>query len=236
MGIRIITEKLSVKNPIIVEGFPGVGLVGSIAAKYLVQEIKAKQIGFVQSNHLPPVSFVFEGQIYNPIRIHESKKYNMLIIESEFPVPGDVVHELGDAIADWSKKIGASKLICLEGINNPKLKNKPSVFIASSGNKKDYGIEQVKSGYIIGVSASMMLRAKEINMPGICLMVESHVGYPDGMAAATLLQKLSNMLTIKLDVQPLEKEAEQFEKQVKTLVEKAHEIKTMSKDGKVIYG
>lgn len=237
MNVRVHThKKLSVHKPIVIVGFPGVGLVGSIAAKYLAQQLKAKPIGHIQSTHIPPVSFIVDGEVCEAIRIYESKKHNVIIIESEFPLPAEFVHPLGDAIADWCKRIGAKQVVCLEGVNAPTVKNKPKVYVATSGSKNDTGLETVKNGYIIGVSASLMLRVKEINIPALCLMAESHVGYPDGIAAASVLDELSSLFNIKINTKPLVSEAEEFENKLKKLVEKAHEIKSMSKDGKIIYG
>jgi hypothetical protein len=39
--VQVILEKeLSVKNPLLIEGFPGIGLVGNIASQYIVNELK----------------------------------------------------------------------------------------------------------------------------------------------------------------------------------------------------
>ena len=33
------------KNPIIIEGFPGIGFIGSITTEFLVEHLKAEKIG-----------------------------------------------------------------------------------------------------------------------------------------------------------------------------------------------
>ena len=38
--VQVILEKeLTVKNPILIEGFPGIGLVGNIASQYIVNDL-----------------------------------------------------------------------------------------------------------------------------------------------------------------------------------------------------
>ena len=46
MKATIIKElkKVDLKNPILVEGFPGLGMVGSIATNYLVKQLKAQKL------------------------------------------------------------------------------------------------------------------------------------------------------------------------------------------------
>jgi len=46
-----IVNKMKFKNPILVEGLPGIGLVGKIAAKHLAKELKAKRIAEIYSPH-----------------------------------------------------------------------------------------------------------------------------------------------------------------------------------------
>ncbi|MBW2965235.1 PAC2 family protein [Candidatus Woesearchaeota archaeon] len=37
------------KNPIIIDGFPGFGLVGTISTEYLINELGAKPIGSIHA-------------------------------------------------------------------------------------------------------------------------------------------------------------------------------------------
>ncbi|HDI10290.1 MAG TPA: hypothetical protein ENF65_00925, partial [Euryarchaeota archaeon] len=46
-------EGISLNNPVLIEGFPGVGLVASIATGFLVEELKLEEIGYVFSKYLP---------------------------------------------------------------------------------------------------------------------------------------------------------------------------------------
>ena len=52
----------------IVVGFPGVGLVGTIAANHLINSQGLEQIGVVESPHFPAVSVVKDGVPHNPVR------------------------------------------------------------------------------------------------------------------------------------------------------------------------
>jgi uncharacterized protein len=238
MGVKIVSKKIKLKKPVVIEGFPGVGLVGSIAAKYLSQQTNAKQIGFIESPHLPPVSFIVKGEVYNPIRIYEAEKDNLIIVESEFPVPGKLVNEIGERLGDWSKEINAEKVICLEGINAPQSKSSTGVFAITSDHnvKTPKSMKKVETGFMIGVSAALMLQCKEIKMPGLCLMAETHTSFPDGLAAAALIKELNKLLNLNVNTTALENEAKVFEEKIKSLVEKAKSLQPAKKDDKVIYG
>ena len=40
-------------NPVLIEGLPGLGLVGKIAMRYLIKQLKAQKIAYLYSPHFP---------------------------------------------------------------------------------------------------------------------------------------------------------------------------------------
>ena len=54
----------------VIDGFPSVGLVSTIAANYLIDMLKLKQVGIVDARHFPTLSVVHNGEPLNPVRIY----------------------------------------------------------------------------------------------------------------------------------------------------------------------
>ena len=55
--VQVILEKEpSVKNPILIKGFPGIGLVGNIASQYIVNELKMTYLGAINFKYFPPLA------------------------------------------------------------------------------------------------------------------------------------------------------------------------------------
>ncbi|HLD41985.1 MAG TPA: PAC2 family protein, partial [archaeon] len=50
----IYSEKPKLTNPILIEGLPGVGNIGRVAAGYLVEELKAKKFATLNSEWFFP--------------------------------------------------------------------------------------------------------------------------------------------------------------------------------------
>ena len=48
------TQKPNLENPALIEGLPGIGYVGRIAAKHLVSELKAKKFAVLHSTYFQP--------------------------------------------------------------------------------------------------------------------------------------------------------------------------------------
>ncbi|HLD75815.1 MAG TPA: PAC2 family protein [Candidatus Norongarragalinales archaeon] len=109
-------EKLTLKNPVLIEGFPGVGMVGTISASYLAEKLGMKLIGCISSSHFPPLSAIHDYKPVYPARIYASKELNLIVLFSEFVIPADVVFALSSAILRYAKDKKASAIYSLAGI------------------------------------------------------------------------------------------------------------------------
>src|SRR3989338_4762504 len=68
------------KNPILIEGFPGFGLVGTIASEFLIDHLKTEMIGKVVFEEAPPVVAIHENKVVEPFGIFYNAKYNIVIL------------------------------------------------------------------------------------------------------------------------------------------------------------
>ena len=51
--VIIERDSIQLENPVLIEGLPGLGMVGRIAVKYLVKKLKAKPFAHLYSPHFP---------------------------------------------------------------------------------------------------------------------------------------------------------------------------------------
>ena len=61
------------KNPTILEGFPGFGLVGTISTEYLIEHLNAEKIGQITIEESPPMVAIHQGKVIDPVGIYYSK-------------------------------------------------------------------------------------------------------------------------------------------------------------------
>jgi len=238
--VRIIADDFKPKNPIVIEGFQGFGLVGVIAAEYLAEKFNMKQVGHIESNMLPAMALLIDGEVKFPIRIFYDSKNQIVIFDSELSIPQNLAYEIASEIAEWSQKNNARQVICLEGLAVPTAPRESNVYgIANMKELEEKLKKMVKiidNGIIIGVSAALLLECQSRNIPAICLMSECHSEFPDGKAAASVLKALSEWLNLNLDVLPLEKEALSAQKKIRAIAEKAKKISEVGEKPERIYG
>ena len=73
---RVIIENLTVdikEGATLMLGFAGIGLIGPLITNTLVEQIPdIKEIGFIVSDMLPPISLFYSGILKHPFRLYYS--------------------------------------------------------------------------------------------------------------------------------------------------------------------
>jgi len=219
--MRIVLKKKP-KNPIIIEGFPGFGLVGTISTEYLVNELNAKLIGSIHAEDIPPMVAIHENKIVQPVGIYYDEKNNIVILHVMTNVKG-IEWEVGELVLELAKQLDAKDIVAIEGVGTPiPTENVEAYFYASTeaGKKKfeSFKLHPLKEGIILGVTATILLQGED--RPISCIFVETHSSLPDSKAAAKAIEVLDKYLNLKIAYEPLVKQAEKFESKVKGLMEK----------------
>uniref|UniRef100_A0A7J2THQ5 Proteasome assembly chaperone family protein n=1 Tax=Archaeoglobus fulgidus TaxID=2234 RepID=A0A7J2THQ5_ARCFL len=225
---EIIAEKPSVKNPILITSFPGIGLVGTIATAYFINELKIESLGIIDSKLLPPIATLYEGVVLPPIRIYESRDLNFLLIHSDIPIMPQIAHGISKAIVRWAIEVKARRVYSLAGIAT--FEDKKRVFGAVTHKElldeiKDH-VEIFRTGTISGIAGSILNECVASKFPGIALLGETSGFNPDPRAAAKVIEAMNKIFGWNMSVDKLLQEAEFIEAQMQKLAEQAvHEIK-----------
>ena len=216
------------KNPTIIGGFPGIGLIGTITTEFLIKHLDAKPIGYIWSDKLMPMAAVHESKILQPLEMFHDSKHNILILHALSDIRG-LEWQLGDALIELSNAVKAKEVICLEGVLSKAETSNLYYITTSKASEKNFNrikdkvsIGPLKEGIIMGVTAAMLLRA--VNMPMSGIFVETHSKLPDSKAAAKIIEVLDSYLGLKVDYRPLIKAAEEFETKIKDILSNAKAV------------
>lgn len=217
--MHIVLQKRP-KSPIIIEGFPGFGLVGTITTEFLIKHLDAQQIGYIRIEEVPPVVPVHQGKAIEPVGIFYSPKENLVILHALTSVAG-FEWELAKDILQMAKDLKAKEIISLEGVgsNNPESEDSRTFYVGVNKKIKNIkNVQPLKEGIIMGVTGALLL---DKEAPITCIFAETHSALPDSRAAANIMRVLDELLNLKVDVRPLLDKAEEFEEKIKDLLSKA---------------
>jgi len=209
------------KNVTIIEGFPGIGLVGPITTEYLREHLQVEKIGSIVSEDSMPIAIIHNSKVIEPFGIFYNKKYNLVILQALNPVQ-KLEWKVTHLLSKLAKELSAKEIVSLEGVASPV--KQQNVFYYSKKNHKKFesiNIQPLKDGIIMGVTASLLLKEK---LPMSCIFVETHSQLPDSRGAAKLIEALDKYLGLDVDYKPLLKKAEEFEKKIKNIVEQSQQV------------
>jgi len=206
-------------KPTIIQGFPGFGLVGTIATEFLIEHLNAELIGEFFYDELPVTAAIHKGKLVKPMAIYFDKQHNIVILHTILNVKG-FEWRIAERITDMAKMLKAKEIICLEGVASPLGGKDPKVFSYGIKNYKEMAVEQIKESIIVGVTAAMLLKYDDVS----CFFAETNTGLPDSKAAAKIIKSIDKYLGLKVDYEPLIKQAEQFETKLKTLMQQSNKV------------
>jgi uncharacterized protein (TIGR00162 family) len=215
-------------NPILIEGLPGLGLVGKIALRYLIKQLKAKKIAYLYSPHFPYFVLV-------------NKKGNVRLLRGAFyyyqnPKGSDILlftgdsqsqtiegqYEIADRMLDFSEKHGVKTIATIGGYRMEP-KEKPKVFIAATSqdvlNKALQGGATLSASGspIVGTAGLILGLAKFKKIDALCLLGETRGYLPDPQAAKSVLEVLKLTFNFDLDLAGLNEEITKAETMVSRL-------------------
>lgn len=219
---------IKLKNPILIEGFPGVGMIGTIAAMHLVKEWDMDLVGYIDSEAFPPLCTVHNEEPLPAARIYQSKKYNILVLFSEFVIPISAVSSVANEIVLWGEDKKLSAIISLGGVGIDASKETVFGIASTEGLKNDLketGVTIVKEGVTTGVTGLILANAYVRKFPAAAILTSSRGMNINLVGAANVLDKLSELLHIKIDTEKLKKEGEEIEEKLKKLIKDSKEAK-----------
>ena len=224
------------KNVTIIEGFPGVGLIGTIVTEFLIDHLKAEKIGTIWFDDLAPILAIHAGKVLDPLAVYYSKKYNLVIFHALTPVAG-MEWKIADSLNKVAKELKAKEIISVEGVGGVGKEGGGSgVFIYSAKNSKKWkkaGANEMEEGIIMGVTAALLSKCKGIKLS--CIFAETASALPDSRASAKVIEMLDSYLGLKVDYKPLLEKAEEFEGKLKGLMKQTKKAGDLKEKKEIDY-
>jgi uncharacterized protein (TIGR00162 family) len=242
VSVRLIGKKPKLKNPILIEGLPGIGNVGKLAAEHLIETINAKKFAELNCKDFPPQVFInLDGTVKlvnNEFYYWKAKKKeqrDLILLTGDYQgLSSQGQYELVEKILDISEELGVKELYTLGGYGLGYEIEYPKVLCAATEKSivktmKKYGAIFKKNepgGGIVGASGLLLGLGKIRGLKGACLMGETPGYLVDPKSAKAVLKILMKVTNIKINMSALEKKA----KEIENIAHQLKEIEGLSKE------
>jgi proteasome assembly chaperone (PAC2) family protein len=214
-----LKKSFTCKDPIFIEGLPGIGNVGKIAVDYLIDMLKAEKVASFFSTSLPNSVFVNEK---NLVQLPAIELYYVRIAKQDYlflsgdtqPSDEQASYAFTYTILSVLKDFGVKEIVTTGGIGLEDLPENPELY--ATGNKRSFVNTFVKLGAnktiygvvgpIVGVSGLLLGLAKKV--PAAALLVETyaHPMYIGLKEARQIIVLLKQKYNLKVSLQELDEE------------------------------
>jgi len=202
-----VLSQPKLENPVFVEGLPGFGNIGKIAARMLIEFTHAKVFAELYSPSFPDYVTVNREGISRPPRY---EFYDALLGKTQFiiltgdaqPSREDVVahYLLCDEILDFVEQYGCKFIATMAGVTTPKPARE--VYVAATspelGSKAvEKGAILYGGGRIVGAAGLLIGLAKNRGWEGVCLLGATTGLKADREAAFSVFKLLLRMFGVE---------------------------------------
>jgi uncharacterized protein (TIGR00162 family) len=216
---------IQANHPILIEGLPGLGLVGKIAIRYLVKQLKAQKFAYLYSPHFPYFVLV-------------NKKGSVRMLRGAFYYvktngPNDVIlftgdsqsqtiegqYEIAEKMLTFAKNHNVDAIVTIGGYRM-ETEGKPKVIVAGTNQAildkaQQAGATISPTGSpIVGTAGLILGLAKFKKIDALCLLGETRGYLPDPLAARSVIEVLKNLFNLNIDLKGIDEEINKAEKMV----------------------
>ena len=230
---KIVIEDLTVQikdGATLILGFAGIGLIGPIVANQLIEQITdIKEIGFLVSEYLPPISVFYQGVLKHPFRLLYSPQHNIIvgICEVPFQTPS-AYNDLSKTICNWalSEDVRAKEIVIFQGMPQRGIIDDYPVYYAAEADMVEglekYGIKKVEKGIIVGPEATVLNEALTNKLKAYALFTPVlEIPTPEG--AAAIIEVLNDIYNLNIETSKLIEEGKEIKAKMLELAQKAQQ-------------
>lgn len=229
-------EKPDLHSPILIEGLPGLGLVGKIVIRYLAKALKAQKLAYVYSPHFPYFVLVSKKGNVRLLRgtfyFWKNKTNDLILFTGDSQAQTiEGQYEISNSILGFASKFNVQTIITIGGYRM-EASDKPKVVAAATNEELlakalKAGAEISPAGSPIVGTAGLILGLSHFKkIEALCLLGETRGYLPDPRSAKSILEVLQTLLGFEINQAELDEEIAKADKMV-TRLQKLEEKRTL---------
>lgn len=248
------TSSIKLDKPVMIAGFPDIGMVGSISTAHLIGQLGMHQIAYIESQYVMPAAIFIAKKFRHPFRIYANEAGTVCALICEVPVIVRGTHSIISTIIDWSENAGVKEVVVLGGIlptnfsppylleRKPLILQNEITFDIKYADPDSTGQMAVPDdALIVGLAGSLLSASSARGLKCKAIMIPTMSEAPDPEGAAIVLESLQKIpLKLDIDTTSLRRRAEAIRRHLEELLkmhkQQMHEYeRTAGRDTERIY-
>jgi len=218
-----INEKPTLREPVLIEGLPGIGFVANITALHLIHELKAQRFAEIHSSSFQDLAVTTaNGGTLSPMnelyyyKGRDNERDMVIWYGNTQALTTFGQYELCGRVLDLAKELGCKYIITLGGYRQEEIRATPQIYCAASDNETlaealELGTK-IMVGQVFGVAGITVGLAKLKGFKSFSLLVDTLGVYPDANAARVALAALNKFLKMNVDLARVDAAADETKK------------------------
>ncbi|AKG38074.1 MAG: PAC2 family protein [Infirmifilum sp.] len=214
-------KEFKTREGILVQGLPGIGLVGKIAVDYLVSTLKLEKVAeLIGPGLLLPVGnagvFVDQtGQMQLPsykFYLFQGASRDIVFLTSEVQPAVWAQYEVAEVVLEFFRSVGGSSVISLCGTSSETPEIEVVYAVAKSmrlGELESLGLRRSIGGTITGACGLLPTLASLNGLEGIVIMGSTTTPEPNFESSREVIRIVSKLLGIEISLESLDKMIEE---------------------------
>lgn len=217
-------SKPTLIKPILIEGLPGVGNVGKIAADLICEKLNAKRFATILSEDLPQQVLINDECVADAVDnelwyANVNGKDIVLLLGNAQGTTTQGQFNLSKLVMDIILPYDPSMIITLGGYGTGNIVTEPRILGAVSDAKMKSEMEKFGIGFypgepqggIVGCAAILLSMGKAYDIDSICIMGETSGYVLDYKSAGKVISVLGELLGTEFDTSDIQSEIDKLE-------------------------
>jgi len=240
-------------QPILVQGLPGLGYVGKVAADFFIEKLKPKKIAELYSSYLlfPDGNLginISEDGTYSLPKYefysYNERQPNVLFLTGDAQPSVTGQYEVASIVLDYVERFGCRNIFTMGGYGTRSGNDVGAVYavVGDQGlgeRLKKLGAKIAKGGAVTGAAGVILGIGRQRGMECAGLLGATTGVYPDLEAARAVIHMLTGLVNIPVELKDLDTEIEDMRKKMerfrRTELEEVKEGEEKTEEGKDRY-
>ncbi len=246
-------SQIELKEPILIQGLPGLGYVGKVAADYFIEKLKPKKVAELYSGYLlfPDGNLginISEDGTYSLPRYEfysfSEKEPNIIFLTGDAQPSVTGQYEVASMVLDFAQRFQCKMLFTMGGYGTRSGNDVGAVYAvvgdpALGERLKKLGAKMAKGGAVTGAAGVILGIGRQRGLQCAGLLGATTGVYPDLEAARAVIQMLTGLVSIPVELKGLDSEIEDMRKKMEKLrpseLEEVKEGEEKTEEGKDRY-
>ena len=240
-----IYRKVTLNDPVMVAGWPGMGSVALGVVNYLRRKLPAVKFAEIKVDKFSGLDSVVvdDGLASLPKGpqnlFYYTKNPDMIIFEGQAQAPGAEGIKLVNKVLDLAASYGVKRVYTGAAFPVPITHKDPSELYAAANHKtllaslSAFGIKPMDGGHISGLNGLIIGFAKERDMEAVSIlatMPQYAISLPNPRASGAVIEALSKILNFKIDMREMEEYVKDMDEKMSLIEDKVKDVLTIEHD------